>query len=109
MNYLRHALNRLVWSLAATLVGWVSCTVPVDRPSAALALSCRVFSWPIRFLLALLSEIGVRSDPLSIGWCDLCSSEQRLWRMLLTGVPIYLVLLYIPMLVLWFVRRLRSK
>jgi hypothetical protein len=108
MRHLRHLLNRLVWSLAATLIEWVSCTLPVERPSAVLAVSCRVFSWPIRFVISALSAIGVRSDPLSVGWCDFCSSEERLWRALLTGVPIYLFLFYVPPVVLWIVRRFRA-
>ena len=108
MKQLRHLLNRLVWSLAATLAGWVSCTFP-SEPSVALAVSCRVFSWPIRIVLSVLSVVGLHNDPLSVGWCDFCSSEQRLGRVLLTGVPIYLVLLYVPTVVLWIVRRFRNS
>ena len=109
MSYLRHLLNRLVWSLAATLIGWVSCTLPMDKPSAVLAMACRVFSWPTRFVLSVLSAVGIQSDPLSVGWCDFCSSEQRLWRALLTGISIYLVLLYVPTIMLWIVRRFRTE
>jgi hypothetical protein len=43
-----------------------------------------------------MSSVGVPTDPLSIGWCDLCFSEGRLSRALLTGIPIYIVLLYVP-------------
>jgi len=108
MTRLRNLLNRLVWSLAATLAGWVSCTLPSERPSVALAVSCRVFSWPIRIVLSALSAVGVHNDPLSVGWCDFCSSEQQLGRGLLTGTSIYVVLLYVPMIVIWIVRRLRN-
>ena len=68
-----------------------------------------MFSWPIRIVLSALSAVGVHNDPLSVGWCDFCSSEERLGRVLLTGMSIYLVLLYVPTIMMWIVRRFRNS
>src|SRR5262245_20569398 len=45
-----------------------------------------------KLLLWLLRCLGVRSDPLSVGWCDWCSTTDRLWRSLATGVVVYFMI-----------------
>jgi hypothetical protein len=62
-------------------------------------------------LLTVTSALGVRSDPLSLGWCEFCSAEARLYRAVFTGMLTYLILLYVPEVVkpVWRVLQRRMR
>jgi hypothetical protein len=107
MKRIRLLLRRAVYSLTLSMIVWVTCSLPLDKTSSTLTAVCRVSSWPIRMFLKAASAIGVRNDPLAFAWCDFCSAEERLYRSLLTGIVIYLMLLYVPDLVRSVWRRLR--
>lgn len=42
-------------------------------------------------------------------WCDFCSAQQVLWNHVRFAVPVYVVLFYLPNLVMWFVRWFRNR
>ena len=109
MKRLKQLLNRVIYAVAASLVAWVSCTLPLDNRSLSLTTICRVFGWPVRTAVAAAITIGWKGDALAIGWCDFCSAETRLYRSLLTAVPVYVALFYLPTLALWLVRKWRRR
>jgi hypothetical protein len=111
MKHVRDYCRRTVYALTLSLIGWVVCSTPVDGDCHATFAVCRVVSWPVRAMLAGASAAGIRNEPLSLGWCDFCSPQVKLYRAVGTGVLTYLIVLYLlaAMKTLWLRKRRSTR
>jgi hypothetical protein len=102
-------LRRTVYAIAASLTAWVTCTLPLDAGHRGVLSVCVVFIWPVRLIVRAAAAMGMATDALAVGWCEFCSADVRLYKMLLTAVPTYLVVFYIPAFLKYLVLFLRRR
>lgn len=109
MKYVVGFCHRLAYATLLTGGSWLSCVAPIGRhPSLQVAL-CRVLDWPIAWLGRF--NPGWRGVDVFYGRgaCDACTSEDFFYYHLTWGIPVYVVLFYVPTVIRWFARRLRSR
>jgi hypothetical protein len=106
-------VHRVVYATLFALLAWHACTWPFGNSLVQRRIAtavCYTFDFPIAIVGRVTSPyrgIDVFFDRGE--WCETCPWQQELWVHVRFAVPVYVVLFYIPTLVLWVVRRWRSK
>lgn len=106
-------VHRTVYAALLAMLGWYSCVFP---PGFAWQSNIqKALCYSLTYPLALVGRVTQPYRGLDIffdrggEWCDFCSAQQVLWYHLLFAVPVYVALFYLPSLVLWLVRKRRSR
>lgn len=96
----RAVIGFVVRLILATIIGglsWYSCVSLIGSFPRLQSFACFVIGAPV----VAVERYG--------SWCDFCSPDELMWNNLRIAVPIYILLLYIPVATRWSVRRVREK
>lgn len=106
-------VHRVVYATLFALLAWHACTWPFDsRVQRRVATAvCYTLDFPTAIIGHVTSPYRGIDVFFDRGgeWCDFCPAQQVLWNHVRFAVPVYVVLFYVPTLVLWMVRKWRSK
>jgi hypothetical protein len=113
----RHVLvgfvHRVAYATLFALLTWHACTSPFGE-SVIQRRIVTAICYTLDYPTALVGRITAPYRGMDVifdqggEWCDFCSAQQRLWNHVRFAVPVYLVLFYVPNIVLWILRRFRK-
>jgi hypothetical protein len=100
--------HRVVYATLISVVAWYACTYPEAFGSFMLQKGvCFALTFPTAVVGRLTTPyrgIDVFFDQGG-EWCDFCSAQRLLWLHVRFAVPFYVILLYVPNLVMLAIRR----
>jgi hypothetical protein len=107
-------VHRIAYASLLSLIAWTACTWPYGTSvwqRRVVKSVCYATNLPTAIVGRLTAPYRGMDVMFDRGgeWCDFCSREQEFWYHMRFAVPVYVVLFYIPTLVLWIIRRRRSK
>lgn len=105
--------HRVAYATVFALAAWHACTWPLEstKQRAVVKAACYAFNFPTAVIGRITTPYRGMDPFFDRGgeWCDFCSAQQVLWYHLRFAVPVYVALFYFPTLVLWIVRKWRSR
>lgn len=107
-------VHRVVYAMLFALLAWHACTWPFGNSIAQRRVATAV-CYTLNLPTAIIGRVTSPYRGIDVffdrggEWCDFCSAQQILWNHVRFAVPVYVVLFYLPNLVMCFVRWFRSR
>ena len=107
-------IHRVVYASLIALVTWHACTWPFGESlirRRIVTAICLTFNAPTAIVGRITAPYRGMDVIFDRGgeWCDFCQPQEVLWRHVRFAVPVYVVLFYVPSVVMWIIRRRRRK
>jgi len=109
MRHLIGFVHRVVYAALLTLCSWLTCTSPVGAHAAVQKLTCEVLDWPIAAAGVVVRHWRGVDVFYGGGGCEFCPPKEFFWSHLRFGILVYVVLFYVPSVVILIARRWRLK
>ena len=106
-------VHRVVYAMLFALLAWHACTWPFGNSLVQRRVATAV-CYTLDFPTAIVGRVTSPYRGIDVffergEWCETCSWQQELWVHVRFAVPVYVVLFYLPNLVMCFVRLVRNR
>jgi hypothetical protein len=106
-------VHRVVYATLFALLAWHACTWPFGNSLVQRRVATAV-CYTLDLPTAIVGHVTTPYRGIDVffehgEWCETCPWQQELLVQMRSAVPVYVVLFYLPNLVVWFVRWFRSR
>jgi hypothetical protein len=98
---------RFLVAVGIGMLTWFCCTHAYGSYRNIQSAVCHVTDWPVAAVARLVFPNGDQAIDVFYGrsLCDFCSGPEVIWRHLRLSTPLYVLLLYVPNILVWAMRR----
>src|ERR1700692_554812 len=101
-------VHRIVYAALIALLTWFTCAAPLGTHPHTQAMICKVFDWPV----ATAGQLFPRWHGVDVFYggrsCDFCKPADVVWGHVCLAVPLYVVLFYLPNILLLVLPRCKK-